>query len=45
MVYFQNLSGRQAATRLGVPVGTVRSRLFYALRSLRLVLEEMGCDQ
>lgn len=27
---------------LGVPVGTIKSRVYYALRSLRLVLEEMG---
>jgi RNA polymerase sigma-70 factor (ECF subfamily) len=43
--YFRNLSGREVAARLGVPEGTVRSRLFYALRSLRLVLEEMGWEQ
>ncbi len=30
-----------AADVLGVPTGTVKSRLFYALRALRLVLEEM----
>jgi RNA polymerase sigma-70 factor, ECF subfamily len=43
--YFRNLSGRDVAARLGVPEGTVRSRLFYALRSLRLILEEMGWGQ
>jgi len=43
--YFSNLPGREIAARLGVPEGTVRSRLFYALRSLRLVLEEMGWEQ
>ena len=32
----------QAATRLGVPEGTVKSRTHYALRALRLALEEMG---
>jgi RNA polymerase sigma-70 factor (ECF subfamily) len=31
-----------AAAELGVPPGTVKSRTHYALRSLRLVLEEMG---
>lgn len=36
---------RDVAHELGVPEGTVRSRLFYALRSLRLVLDEMGWDQ
>jgi RNA polymerase sigma-70 factor, ECF subfamily len=44
-IYFRNMPGREVATRLGVPEGTVRSRLFYALRSLRLVLEEMGWEQ
>ncbi len=32
----------EAATRLGVPEGTVKSRTHYALRALRLALEEMG---
>lgn len=31
-----------AARRLGVPEGTVKSRTHYALRSLKLALEEMG---
>ena len=31
-----------AAELLGVPVGTVKSRLYYGLRALRLKLEEMG---
>jgi len=44
-VYFRSMSGREVASRLGIPEGTVRSRLFYALRSLRLVLEEMGWDR
>lgn len=32
----------QAAHALGIPPGTVKSRVFYALRALRLMLEEMG---
>lgn len=32
------------ARQLGVPEGTVRSRAFYGLRTLRLVLEEMGWE-
>ncbi len=32
----------QAAEVLGIPVGTVKSRVYYALRALRLVLAERG---
>jgi RNA polymerase sigma-70 factor, ECF subfamily len=42
--YYHGRSSREVALQLGVPEGTVRSRLFYALRSLRLALEEMGWD-
>ena len=40
--YYRGLPVAEAAERLGVPVGTVKSRAHYALRSLRLALEEMG---
>jgi len=43
--FYQGRSVAEAATRLGVPAGTVKSRTHYALRSLRLVLEEMGVTQ
>lgn len=42
LCYFGGRSVADAATELGVPPGTVKSRTHYALRSLRLVLEEMG---
>ncbi|MDT0342022.1 sigma-70 family RNA polymerase sigma factor [Streptomyces litchfieldiae] len=42
LCYFQGLSVAEAATRLGVAEGTVKSRTHYALRALRLVLEEKG---
>ena len=32
----------QAAEVLGIPVGTVKSRVYYALRALRVVLAERG---
>ena len=40
--YFRGSSVAEAATRLGVPPGTIKSRTHYALRALRLALEEMG---
>jgi RNA polymerase sigma-70 factor, ECF subfamily len=35
-------SVNQAAEALGIPVGTVKSRVYYAVRALRVVLEEKG---
>ncbi len=32
----------ETARVLGVPPGTVKSRTYYAIRALRLILEEMG---
>ncbi len=32
----------EVAQELGVPVGTLRSRMYYGLKSLRLALEEVG---
>jgi RNA polymerase sigma-70 factor, ECF subfamily len=32
----------QAAEFLGIPVGTVKSRVYYALKALRVVLAERG---
>lgn len=43
--YFRGLTAAQAAAELGVPAGTVRSRVHYALRALRLALEERGVNQ
>jgi RNA polymerase sigma-70 factor, ECF subfamily len=40
--YLRGASVAQAATTLGVPPGTIKSRTHYALRALRLALEEMG---
>jgi RNA polymerase sigma-70 factor (ECF subfamily) len=40
--YYRDASVEEAAERLGIPKGTVKSRTHYALRALRLALEEMG---
>ena len=40
--YYRGRSVAEAAAVLGVPAGTVKSRTFYALRALRLALEERG---
>jgi RNA polymerase sigma-70 factor, ECF subfamily len=40
--FYRGRSVAEVANRLGIPAGTVKSRTHYALRSLRLVLEELG---
>ncbi|GGB99243.1 sigma-70 family RNA polymerase sigma factor [Cellulomonas carbonis] len=45
LCWFGGRSVAEAARELGVPPGTVKSRTHYALRSLRLVLEEMGVER
>ena len=42
LVHFEGLKLREAAERLRIPVGTVKSRCYYALESLRVALEEQG---
>jgi len=41
-VHYRGRPHAEVAAELGVPPGTVRSRLYYGLRALRLALEEMG---
>jgi RNA polymerase sigma-70 factor, ECF subfamily len=40
--YYKGCSVAEAAVTLGIPAGTVKSRTFYALKALKLALEERG---
>lgn len=40
--YYRGMSTRQIAAELDIPEGTVKSRMHYGLRALRLALQEMG---
>ncbi len=44
LVVLEGRSLAEAGEALGVPVGTVKSRLFYALKALRVVAEELGIE-
>ena len=41
-IYYRGCSVADAAAVLGIPAGTVKSRTFYALKALRLALQERG---
>jgi RNA polymerase sigma-70 factor, ECF subfamily len=43
--YYRRRPYSEVAVTLGIPEGTVKSRVYYALRALRLTLEEMGWDE
>ncbi|HEY6550927.1 MAG TPA: sigma-70 family RNA polymerase sigma factor [Solirubrobacterales bacterium] len=42
--YYRGRPYAEVAEELGVPKGTVKSRVYYGLRALRVVLEEMGYE-
>jgi RNA polymerase sigma-70 factor (ECF subfamily) len=43
--YYRGASVAEAAQRIGIPEGTVKSRVHYALRGLRLALQELGVGE
>jgi RNA polymerase sigma-70 factor (ECF subfamily) len=42
--HFRGRPYAEVAAELGVPEGTIKSRVYYGLRALRVVLEEMGYE-
>lgn len=42
--YLHGRPHAEIAAEAGVPVGTVRSRVFYGLKALRLAMDEMGVE-
>ncbi len=45
LAHYGGLTMREIAERTGVPLGTVKSRTSYALRHLRLILDEMEIER
>ena len=44
-VHTKGRSYAEVAAENGVPVGTIKSRVFYGLKALRLALEELGWNE
>ena len=42
--YYRGRPYAEVATELEIPVGTVKSRVYYALKALRVALEEIGYE-
>ena len=42
--YYRGRPYAEVAEELGVPEGTIKSRVYYGLRALRVALEEIGYD-
>src|SRR5688500_8633236 len=45
LAHYGGLTLREIAARKGIPLGTVKSRTSYALRTLRLILDEMEVER
>ncbi len=41
-LYYERMTVAETSRRVGVPEGTVKSRAYYAVRNLRVILDEMG---
>ena len=41
LAHYEGMTMREIAEAKGLPIGTIKSRAWYAMRSLRLTLEEM----
>src|SRR6478752_10341935 len=41
-LHYRRFTVQEASDHLNIPAGTVKSRAFYAVRALRIVLDEMG---
>jgi RNA polymerase sigma-70 factor (ECF subfamily) len=44
-VHYRGRPYTDVALALGVPIGTVKSRVYYALKAMRLALEELGWNR
>jgi RNA polymerase sigma-70 factor (ECF subfamily) len=44
LAHGQRLTQSEIAEHLGIPVGTVKTRTYHALRALRTALEQRGID-